>query len=117
MHDNASNPIDLFENPNIYTNNIVTACGMLTISGEDQNIRKTVNRDSVVGKVYELGVRVEKFDPNLIISNKFMCVTGVLVRTGCDDENICSWSNSSHAISVLDTNALYGRTGRTPATD
>jgi hypothetical protein len=28
------------------------------------------------------------------------CVTGVIVRTGCAQDNICTWSNFPYALSV-----------------
>ena len=101
-----SRPLDVFDNPSAYLNQQVTACGFLTLAGEDQNIRRDSSRRRSIIHGRELGVRIERFEPGLNIRNEFMCVTGVLVRTGCGDENICSWSNVSHAISLPDADAL-----------
>lgn len=89
-----------FENPENYEGRSVRVCGFVTSGFEDGNIwasRETAWRDLPLDRSPTGGLALvagyleasRRFDH---LNGRVTCLSGVIIRTGCGDENICNWT-------------------------
>lgn len=90
----------VFLHPQDYVGKQVHLCGYIRDDFEDKNIwvsRRAMKKDGA-GLGFISDRRTE--GPGQW-NDQTRCVTGEIVRTGCAQENICSWSNFPYALKVI----------------
>lgn len=90
----------VFRNLQNYVGQEVRLCGYIRDVFEDGNIwinKRAVDEDGGLGLGFISNRALEAPGP---WHNQTRCVTGEIVRTGCAQENICSWSNFPYALRV-----------------
>ena len=91
----------VFRSPSDYVGKQVRVCGYIHDSFEDANIwpsRSASQRDTV-----GLGLISNRAQGHSgPLHNQTRCVKGVVVRTGCAAENICTGSNFPYALKLAD---------------
>lgn len=91
---------EIFRAPQNYVGQQVGLCGYIRDTFEDRNIwanQHAVDEDGDLGLGFISNRALEAPGP---WHNQTRCVTGEIVRTGCAQESICSWSNFPYALRV-----------------
>jgi hypothetical protein len=96
----------VFSDPASYIGKQVRVCGYIHDTFEDQNIwidRRAMESDDGLGLGF---MSNRKADTPSEWHQHTRCVTGEIVRTGCAEDAICSWSSFPYALKTAGTDKL-----------
>lgn len=87
----------VFLQPQLYVGQSVTVCGYIHDRFEDSNIWPSSYSDRDLGA--GLGfIAARQADEKSRYDGHTACVVGEIVRTGCGEDQVCSWSNYRYAL-------------------
>ena len=96
----STDAADIFKRPGAYLEQEVRVCGYIRSEGENNNIwmdRNAWRQGANAG----LGLRIQPYNLLADEHDQNACITGVVIRTGCGEETICTDSNFPYALRVV----------------
>ncbi len=87
----------VFLQPQLYVGKTVTVCGYIHDRFEDNNIWPSAFSDRDTGAGLGFIAARQSGEESQHDGHK-ACVVGEIVRTGCGEDQICSWSNYRYAL-------------------